>query len=73
MTDTTRANIAVNIGDRWVTPPLDSGCLAGTYRAELVDMRELVERVVTVADLVGARAIALINSVRGWRPAVLVE
>ena len=73
VTDTTRANIAVNIGGRWVTPPLDSGCLAGTYRAELINMRELVERVVTVADLVGARAIALINSVRGWRPAVLVE
>ncbi len=72
VTEATIANLAVRLGNDWVTPPLDSGCLPGTYRAALIDDGTLVEQVVSVEELAAADDIAVLNSVRGWRPAVLV-
>jgi para-aminobenzoate synthetase/4-amino-4-deoxychorismate lyase len=73
VTESTVANLAVLIGDEWVTPALSSGCLPGTFRAELLASGMLTERVVSVEDLVSSDGVALINSVRGWRTAVLVD
>lgn len=73
VTESTIANVAVRIEGGWVTPPLASGCLPGIYRALLLEEGEVVERVVTLADLWQADGLAVINSVRGWRRAVLVE
>ena len=73
VTESTIANVALLIHDAWVTPPLDSGCLPGAYRAELLETGALSERVIAIADLLDAEGLALINSVRGWRRAVLVE
>ena len=70
-TETTRANLAVRFGDRWVTPPLDDGCLPGTYRAELLENGTLEEQSIPVADLAGADDLAVLSSLRGWRPAQL--
>ena len=70
--ETTIANLAVRIGDEWLTPPLEAGCLPGTYRQELVDLGVLHERRVPVGDLIKAEEIAVINSVQGWRPAKLL-
>ena len=70
--ETTIAHLAVRISDAWVTPPVASGCLPGTYREELIDRRTLTERRVPVSDLMAADEIAAINSVRGWRTAKLV-
>jgi para-aminobenzoate synthetase/4-amino-4-deoxychorismate lyase len=72
VTESTIANLAVRVGGRWVTPPLDSGLLPGTYRAVLVRDGTLSERPVTVDELRAANEIALVSSVRGWRPATLV-
>lgn len=72
VTESTIANLAVRIGDRWVTPPLDAGLLPGTYRAVLVRDGTLVERPVPVDELLGAEEVALISSVRGWRRAEVV-
>ena len=71
VTETTIANLVVRRGDRWYTPPLDSGCLPGVYRAKLLEEGEIEERVLTLQDLVSADEIALINSVRLWRAARL--
>ena len=73
VTETTIANIAVRIGQRWVTPPLGSGCLPGTYRAELLDGGDLEEAVVTLDDLRAASEVAAFNSVRGWREASVAD
>ncbi|MCB1247482.1 MAG: aminotransferase class IV [Acidimicrobiia bacterium] len=73
VTETTIANIAVLIGGRWVTPPRTDGLLAGTLRNRLVALGDLTERSITVADLGNAEAVAVVNSVRGWRPAVVVD
>jgi para-aminobenzoate synthetase/4-amino-4-deoxychorismate lyase len=50
---------------RLLTPPLSSGLLPGTLRAELLASGRAVEQVLTLADLDAAEAIWLGNSVRG--------
>jgi para-aminobenzoate synthetase/4-amino-4-deoxychorismate lyase len=73
VTESTIANVALRIDGRWYTPTLDTGCLPGTLRAELLEAGRLTERALTVADLRAAEGIALLNSTRGWRDAVLVD
>jgi para-aminobenzoate synthetase/4-amino-4-deoxychorismate lyase len=48
-----------------LTPPLSSGLLPGTLRAELLATGKATEQVLTLADLATADAIWLGNSVRG--------
>jgi para-aminobenzoate synthetase/4-amino-4-deoxychorismate lyase len=71
VTESTIANLAARIDGEWVTPPRESGLLAGTYREVLLREGRLTERPITVEELVRAEAIALVSSVRGWREAVL--
>jgi para-aminobenzoate synthetase / 4-amino-4-deoxychorismate lyase len=72
VTESTIANLAVRLEGVWVTPPIDAGLLPGTYRTVLLREGRLIERPVTVDELRRARELALVSSVRGWRPAVLV-
>jgi para-aminobenzoate synthetase/4-amino-4-deoxychorismate lyase len=72
LTESTIANVAVRLGEAWFTPPLGSGLLAGTYRAVLLREGRLSERTIRVEELGDAGGLALVSSVRGWRPAVLV-
>ncbi|MEE9582621.1 MAG: aminotransferase class IV, partial [Acidimicrobiia bacterium] len=73
VTESTVANVAVLIGSRWVTPPLESGCLPGVYRAELLEAKALEIAPIPLATLRTATDVALINSVRGWRRAVVED
>jgi para-aminobenzoate synthetase/4-amino-4-deoxychorismate lyase len=72
LTEATRANIAVCLDGRWYTPPVAAGCLPGIERGRLLDAGRLTERAVSVDDLARAEGIALLSSLRGWRPAHLV-
>jgi para-aminobenzoate synthetase/4-amino-4-deoxychorismate lyase len=72
VTESTIANVAVKLGGEWFTPPLASGLLPGTYRAVLLREGRIRERPIQVAELGSAGGLALVSSVRGWRPAVLV-
>ncbi len=72
VTETTIANLAVRLDGRWWTPPVSSGCLPGVERGRLVDEGVLHERRLTPADLTAAEALAVVNSLRGWRAAELV-
>lgn len=72
LTETTTANLALRIGDRWWTPPTTSGCLPGVERGRLLDLGRLHERVLSVADLRRAEQIAVLSSLRGWREARLI-
>lgn len=65
ITESTMANLAVEIDGRLCTPPVRCGLLAGTLRAELLDRGELMERVITRADLRRGGRVCLLNSVRG--------
>ncbi len=68
MTESTTANVVVELDGRMATPPVSCGLLAGTFRAELLARGEITEVVVTVDDLARCSAIHLINSVRRWIP-----
>ncbi len=71
ITESTLANVVMRIGRRLLTPRLASGLLAGTFRAELLDRREIEEATIRLEDLGTADEILLINSVRKWIPAIL--
>ena len=70
--ESTVANVAVRADGHWWTPPLESGCLPGIGRAVALEQGRVTERDITVAELRGCDAIALISSLRGWRSASLI-
>nr|WP_320049887.1 aminodeoxychorismate synthase component I [uncultured Desulfuromonas sp.] len=72
VTETTTANIVINRGGRWLTPPENCGLLPGTMRRYLLDHGRIEEQILSVEDLYDAD-IYLINSLRGWRWARLTE
>ncbi|MQQ07948.1 4-amino-4-deoxychorismate lyase [Epibacterium sp. SM1979] len=53
----------------WLTPPLASGCLPGIGRQKLLDMQNVTERVLHLADLRTARRVRFVNALRGEIPA----
>jgi para-aminobenzoate synthetase/4-amino-4-deoxychorismate lyase len=71
ITESTLANIVVRLDGVWYTPPVTCGLLPGTYRAWLLDQGQIQERVISLDEVKTAAAIALINSVRLWRDAIL--
>ena len=71
ITEAITANIVVDLGGRAVTPPVECGLLAGTMRAELLAAGEIAEAPITVDQVLAARRIWLVNSVRGWRQGVI--
>jgi para-aminobenzoate synthetase/4-amino-4-deoxychorismate lyase len=73
ITESTIANIVVEIDGERFTPPLACGLLPGVFRAELLRRGEIRERVLLPADLFRAASIWLVNSVRRWRRAVVVR
>ncbi|MBB4637700.1 aminodeoxychorismate synthase component I [Longimicrobium terrae] len=73
VTESTIANLVARIGGVLWTPPLDCGVLPGVLRAELLRTGEIRERVLHPADLRAADELWLINSVRRWRKAILID
>ena len=72
VTESTIANIAVRMGGRWVTPPIESGLLPGIGRAVALEEGRLAEAPVTIDDLRSSEELTLVSDARGWRRAVLV-
>jgi para-aminobenzoate synthetase/4-amino-4-deoxychorismate lyase len=73
VTESTIANLAVRLDGVWWTPPIEDGLLPGTARAVLLRDRTLHERSISVEEVRSADELALVSSVRGWRPALLVD
>ncbi len=65
LTEGSITNLFVQRDGTLLTPPLSSGLLPGTLRAELLATGKAAEQVLTLADLETAEAIWLGNSVRG--------
>ena len=72
VTETTVSNLAVGLGGTWWTPPVPAGLLPGCERASLLADGTVRERRIAVDDLALADGLAVMNSVRGWRRAVLL-
>ena len=66
VTEAAGGNLVVETGDGRYTPPLSSGLLPGTMRAELLATGRARERRLRVEDLTAARAVYRIDSVRRW-------
>lgn len=73
VTETTIANLAVQLDGGWYTPPVSAGCIPGIERNYLVELGLLRERRLTPADLRRADDIAVVSSLRGWRPAAVAH
>jgi para-aminobenzoate synthetase/4-amino-4-deoxychorismate lyase len=73
LTESTIANLVVRMDGAFWTPPLNAGLLPGVLRAELLARGQIRERVLRPADLARAEEIWLINSVRKWRRAVVID
>ena len=73
ITEASSSNIVLQLKDDYVTPPVNSGLLPGTRRAELMDQGKLKVKILYKTDLENADQIILINSVRPWRKAVYLE
>jgi para-aminobenzoate synthetase / 4-amino-4-deoxychorismate lyase len=71
ITETSTANIVIELDKRLVTPPVECGLLAGTMRRRCLARGEVCEKIVHVRDLRRATAIYTINSVRKWQRAVI--
>jgi para-aminobenzoate synthetase/4-amino-4-deoxychorismate lyase len=71
VTESTIANVAARLDGRWWTPPLDSGLLPGTAREALLEDGTIDERILTVAEFMGAEEVALVSDARGWRRAIV--
>ena len=72
VTEFTIGNLVIELDGRRLTPPLDSGLLAGVFRAELLARGEIQECVLYRANVEQAARCWLINSVRAWVPVVFV-
>ena len=72
LTETSIANIVVDVDGERRTPPVSCGLLGGTYRQWLLDRGEVRERKIHVDELPRIRRLALVNSVRGETPARLL-
>jgi para-aminobenzoate synthetase/4-amino-4-deoxychorismate lyase len=83
LTEGAISNVLLEIGGRWLTPPVECGLLAGIYRRHLLESRPqqtsaaqtggsqtsaaIEERVLFEEDLRSADAIYLCNAIRGLR------
>jgi para-aminobenzoate synthetase/4-amino-4-deoxychorismate lyase len=65
ITETTIANVVVEIDGELFTPPLECGLLPGTFRAWLLDQGKVRERRISLEDVMASGRLYLANSVRG--------
>jgi para-aminobenzoate synthetase/4-amino-4-deoxychorismate lyase len=72
VTECCTANLVAEICGKFVTPPVSSGLLPGTYRDFLLKRGVLTEQTLSADELSNASRIYLINAVRKWRRAALV-
>ncbi|MGI9529752.1 MAG: aminotransferase class IV, partial [Acidimicrobiia bacterium] len=73
VTEGTISNVAFLIDGVWRTPPVSDGLLPGIMRKQLLADGVIEEGSVSVAEARAAEAVAVFNSVRGWRAALAVS
>jgi para-aminobenzoate synthetase/4-amino-4-deoxychorismate lyase len=66
ITESSIANIVVEIDGDLYTPPIECGLLPGVFRKHLLAEEKIKERVITIDELKHAKEFFLINSVRKY-------
>jgi len=72
LTEFTIGNLVVEMEGKLYTPPISCGLLAGTFRAYLLEMGQIEEKVIRVEELKECSKIFLVNSVRKWQQVELI-
>ena len=72
LTESTIANIILNIKGNWVTPSINCGLLRGVYRESMLENGLIEERKIHKSEIADLSEITLINSVRGEFKAKLI-
>ncbi len=67
------ANVVVRKNGKLITPPIECGLLAGTFREHLLKNGEIEEGIVSIEDLRSASEVFLVNSVRKWQKSVWTD
>lgn len=70
VTEGCTTNVVIRKEGRLITPPVECGLLAGTYRASLLKAEKIEESIISTDELKASDEIFLINSVRKWQRAV---
>ena len=65
VTESTIANLAVEMDGVLYTPPVRCGLLQGTQRALMLEQGLLQEKIISIEELLASPNIYLLNSVRG--------
>ncbi len=73
VTESTIANVVLELDGRMVTPPVECGLLAGVYRAFLLESGTVSEAVVHRDDVARCTRVCLVNSVRGMWEGELIH
>jgi para-aminobenzoate synthetase/4-amino-4-deoxychorismate lyase len=75
VTESTIANLVYRLEGQLYTPPVSCGLLPGTLRGQVLahgaEQENVEERVLKLDELPACGELWLINSVRGWRRAIL--
>lgn len=66
-------NLVAMIDDQWVTPPVESGCLAGIGLWKFSQVNDVHVRPISVSELQRATRLILTNAVVGAREVELIE
>lgn len=66
-------NVVIRKDGRLVTPPVDCGLLAGTFREHLLKNGDIEEGVFTVGELLNSNEVFLVNSVRRWQKVIIEQ
>ncbi len=73
ITEASSMNVVVKKDGRLISPATSCGLLYGTFRRQLLESGQIEEGILYEKDLRSAEAIYLVNSVRRWVRAVLVD
>jgi para-aminobenzoate synthetase/4-amino-4-deoxychorismate lyase len=66
LTEFTIGNLVVELNGQWLTPPISCGVLPGTFRADLLETGQVLERTIPVRRLKDCTQIFRVNSIRKW-------
>jgi len=72
ITETSIYNIVVKMKGQYITPPVSCGLLPGTFRAWLLDRKEIEEKPIKISEFKNCDEIFVINSLRKWQRAILL-
>lgn len=73
ITESVVANVVLELDGKFLTPPVSSGLLQGTFRRHLLQRGKIRERLLHRDDVGRASGIHMVNSVRKWIPVEWID